>query len=89
MSNIPENNDTVPKKKDFYGCRKLETYDWLADIPPAPGSSDNLVEDQIKKTSKRKYPNSLGLDLVKCDLVGAGSNPGHVIVEVMHKGTGS
>lgn len=82
MSNIPENNDTVPKKKDFYGCRKLETYDWLADIPPAPGSSDNIVEVQFKNTRKGYYLNSLGLDLVKGDIVAVESNPGHDIGEV-------
>lgn len=82
MSNIPENNDALPVKKKLYGSRKLETYDWLGDIPPAPGYSDNIVEVQFKNTRKGYYLNSLGLDLAKGDIVAVESNPGHDIGEV-------
>lgn len=82
MNNIPDNNDSVPEKKKRYGCRKLETYDWLGDIPQAPGISDNIVEVQFKNTRKGYYLNSLGLDLEKGDIVAVESNPGHDIGEV-------
>lgn len=82
MNNIPDNNDSVSKRKDMYGCRKLETYDWLGDIPQAPGISDNIVEVQFKNTRKGYYLNSLGLDLKKGDIVAVESNPGHDIGEV-------
>lgn len=82
MDNIPENKDALPKKEKFYGSRKLETYDWLNDIPPAPGCSDNIVEVQFKNTRKGYYLNSLGLDLAKGDIVAVESTPGHDIGEV-------
>lgn len=64
------------------GCsrqdNKLNTYDWLADIPGSSDESD-LVEIQFKNTRKGYYRNSNGLKLEKGDVVAVESTPGHDI----------
>jgi len=64
------------------GCckhqNKLNTYDWLCDIPEAQQATD-YVEVQFKNTRKGYYLNSNKLDLVKGDIVAVESNPGHDI----------
>ena len=64
------------------GCsrqdNKLNTYDWLADIPGSSEESD-LVEVQFKNTRKGYYRNSNGLKLEKGDVVAVESTPGHDI----------
>ncbi len=64
------------------GCsrqdNKLNTYDWLADIPGSSDESD-LVEVQFKNTRKGYYRNSNGLKLEKGDVVAVESTPGHDI----------
>jgi Uncharacterized homolog of PSP1 len=64
------------------GCsrqdNKLNTYDWLADIPGSSDESD-LVEIQFKNTRKGYYRNSNGLKLEKGDVVALESTPGHDI----------
>lgn len=64
------------------GCsrqdNKLNTYDWLADIPGSSEESD-LVEVQFKNTRKGYYRNSNGLKLEKGDTVAVESTPGHDI----------
>lgn len=64
------------------GCgrqnNKLNTYDWLADIP---GNADEqeMVEVQFKNTRKGYYKNSNHLPLEKGDVVAVEANPGHDI----------
>lgn len=64
------------------GCgrqnNKLNTYDWLADIP---GNADEqeMVEVQFKNTRKGYYKNSNGLHLEKEDIVAVEASPGHDI----------
>ena len=64
------------------GCgrqdNKLNTYDWLADIP---GNSDEqeMVEVQFKNTRKGYYRNSNRLHLEKGDIVAVEASPGHDI----------
>jgi cell fate regulator YaaT (PSP1 superfamily) len=64
------------------GCsrqdNKLNTYDWLADIPGSSDESD-LVEIQFKNTRKGYFRNSNGLKLEKGDVVAVESTPGHDI----------
>lgn len=64
------------------GCgrqdNKLNTYDWLADVPGNDAETD-LVEVQFKNTRKGYYHNSNGLDLKKGDIVAVESSPGHDI----------
>lgn len=64
------------------GCsrqdKKLNTYDWLADIPGNSEESD-LVEVQFKNTRKGYYRNSNKLKLDKGDIVAVEATPGHDI----------
>ena len=64
------------------GCQrqdnKLNTYDWLADVPDNRTYTD-MVEVQFKNTRKGYYKNSNHLDLVKGDIVAVESSPGHDI----------
>lgn len=62
---------------------KLETYDYLYDIPETATTtvkeSDKYVEVSFKNTRKGFYINSLNLPLEKGDLVAVEANPGHDI----------
>ncbi len=57
---------------------KLNTYDWLADVPDNRKYTD-MVEVQFKNTRKGYYINSNHLDLQKGDVVAVESSPGHDI----------
>lgn len=57
---------------------KLNTYDWLADIPGNAEECD-MVEIQFKNTRKGYYRNSNKLKLEKGDIVAVEANPGHDI----------
>lgn len=67
------------------GCsrqdKKLNTYDWLADIPGNAEDCD-MVEVQFKNTRKGYYRNSNRLKLEKGDIVAVEAAPGHDIGEV-------
>lgn len=64
------------------GCgrqnNKLNTYDWLADIPGNAEEQD-MVEIQFKNTRKGYYKNSNRLHLEKGDIVAVEASPGHDI----------
>lgn len=64
------------------GCgrqdNKLNTYDWLADIPGNAEEQD-MVEVQFKNTRKGYYKNSNRLPLEKGDIVAVEAGPGHDI----------
>ena len=57
---------------------KLNTYDWLADIPGNAEESD-MVEVQFKNTRKGYFRNSNKIPLEKGDVVAVESTPGHDI----------
>lgn len=57
---------------------KLNTYDWLADVPAATDEQD-MVEVQFKNTRKGYYKNSNHLKLEKGDIVAVEASPGHDI----------
>lgn len=57
---------------------KLNTYDWLADIPENSEECD-MVEVQFKNTRKGYFRNSNKLKLEKGDIVAVESTPGHDI----------
>lgn len=57
---------------------KLNTYDWLADIPGNMEESD-MVEIQFKNTRKGYYRNSNKIALEKGDVVAVEATPGHDI----------
>lgn len=64
------------------GCsrqdKKLNTYDWLADIPGNAEESE-MVEVQFKNTRKGYYRNSNKIKLEKGDVVAVEATPGHDI----------
>lgn len=64
------------------GCsrqdNKLNTYDWLADVPGNSEDTD-LVEVQFKNTRKGYFRNSNGVKIEKGDIVAVESTPGHDI----------
>lgn len=64
------------------GCgrqnNKLNTYDWLADIPGNADEQD-IVEVQFKNTRKGYFKNSNHLALEKGDIVAVEASPGHNI----------
>ncbi|NDV66803.1 regulatory iron-sulfur-containing complex subunit RicT [Bacteroides sp. 224] len=64
------------------GCsrqdNKLNTYDWLADIP-GNAEEGEMVEVQFKNTRKGFFRNSNKIDLNKGDIVAVESTPGHDI----------
>jgi cell fate regulator YaaT (PSP1 superfamily) len=65
-------------------CRhqnKLNTYDWLCDIPEVQQATD-YVEVQFKNTRKGYYLNSNKLELSKGDVVAVEASPGHDIGRV-------
>ena len=53
---------------------KLNTYDWLADVPGNTENSD-MVEVQFKNTRKDYYKNSNKIDLRKGDIVAVEASP--------------
>ena len=64
------------------GCgrqdNKLNTYDWMADIPGNSEEQD-MVEVQFMNTRKGYYKNSNRLPLMKGDIVAVEASPGHDI----------
>jgi cell fate regulator YaaT (PSP1 superfamily) len=59
-------------------CSKLDTYDWLNDIPTGILPSD-LVEVRFKNTRKGYFRNVNGLSLRQGDIIAVESSPGHDI----------
>lgn len=66
----------------YHGCgrqnNKLNTYDWLVDVPGNAGDTD-IVEVQFKNTRKGYFLNSNKLPLEKGDIVAVEASPGHDI----------
>lgn len=71
------------------GCckhvNKLNSYDWLCDIPESELATD-YVEVQFKNTRKGYYLNSNKIPLEKGDVVAVESSPGHDIGTVAMTG---
>lgn len=57
---------------------KLNTYDWLCDVPDSANATD-YVEVQFKNTRKGYYLNSTKIPLEKGDLIAVEASPGHDI----------
>jgi len=64
---------------------KLNTYDWLADLPDN-AENCNIVEVQFKPPRKGYYINENKLELEKGDIVAVEGNPGHDIGTVTMTG---
>ena len=71
------------KKKGCSGLKikKLNTFDWLCDLPQAQELTD-WVEVQFKNTRKSYFLNSTKIKLEKGDIVAVESSPGHDIGEI-------
>ncbi len=75
------NSKGCSKKQD----NKLNTYNWLCDIPEAENATD-YVEVQFKNTRKGYYLNNTKIPLEKGDVVAVESSPGHDIGTVTMTG---
>lgn len=75
------NRKGCSKKTD----QKLDTYDWLCDIPESANVTD-LVEVTFKNTRKGYFRNTVGLSLEKGDVVAVEATPGHDIGTVSMTG---
>ena len=60
------------------GCNKLDTIDWLDDIP-GTGLDSDMVEVRFKNTRKGFYKNVNQLKLRKGDIIAVEASPGHDI----------
>ena len=67
------------------GCNKLDSFNWLDDIPA--GSADNeIVEVRFKNTRKGFYRNVNGLRLEVGDIVAVEASLGHDIGRISMTG---
>jgi cell fate regulator YaaT (PSP1 superfamily) len=71
----------VPNIKYKPGCNKLDSFNWLKDIPCSPVESD-VVEIRFKNTRKGFYKNINSLRLEIGDIVAVEASPGHDIGRV-------
>ena len=60
------------------GCNKLNTYDWLRDLPTTTNTT-TIVEVRFKNTRKDFYDNVNHLRLKSGDIVAVEASPGHDI----------
>ncbi len=60
------------------GCNKLDTFDWLEDIPESLRDGD-VVEVRFKNTRKGFYKNVNKIRLVPGDIIAVEASPGHDI----------
>jgi cell fate regulator YaaT (PSP1 superfamily) len=60
------------------GCNKLNTHDWLSDLPVSSDQTD-VVEIRFKNTRKDFFKNVNELTLKRGDIVAVEANPGHDI----------
>jgi cell fate regulator YaaT (PSP1 superfamily) len=70
------------KNDDIYshGCCKLDSFDWLADIPPADsGSPASRVEVRFKNSKLEFFQAPAELELNTGDIVAVEGSPGHDI----------
>jgi len=67
------------------GCNKLDSFNWLKDLPEMPGNND-IVEVRFKNTRKGFYRNVNNLRLDIGDVVAVEASPGHDIGRVSMTG---
>lgn len=81
LDNIPPGNHTT----EDVSCGKLNTYDWLNDIP-TNGNESKLIEVRFKNTRKDFYINESDLRLKRGDYVAVEANRGHDIGQITLSG---
>lgn len=77
-----------PKMPDIIyrpGCNKLDSFNWLKDLPETPESND-IVEVRFKNTRKGFYRNVNNLRLETGDVVAVEASPGHDIGRISMTG---
>ncbi len=74
----PSDNSTPCHCIKPESCSKLESYDWLDDIPDSMQKID-IVEIRFKNTRKEFFVNANGLRLKSGDIVAVEASPGHDI----------
>jgi cell fate regulator YaaT (PSP1 superfamily) len=74
----PTGDSTEKEPVSASGCNKLDTMNWLEDIP-ATGLESDMVEVRFKNTRKGFYKNVNKLRLRKGDIVAVEASPGHDI----------
>ena len=67
------------------GCNKLDSFNWLKDIPEIPVEND-IVEIRFKNTRKGFFRNVNGIRLEIGDIVAVEASPGHDIGRVSMTG---
>lgn len=74
----PNNNNSSCNCNSNECCSKLQTFDWLGDLPASMQKMD-IVEIRFKNTRKEFFINANGLRLNKGDIVAVEASPGHDI----------
>jgi len=75
----PESNiSTCDNCQRHENCSKLQTFDWLSDIPRSTQNFD-IIEVRFKNTRKEFFINANSLRLNKGDIVAVEASPGHDI----------
>ncbi len=75
----------LPETKYKPGCNKLDSFNWLKDLPEMPDSND-VVEVRFKNTRKGFYRNVNNLRLEIGDVVAVEASPGHDIGRISMTG---
>jgi cell fate regulator YaaT (PSP1 superfamily) len=81
IQNQPGEEIRLPDLKYKRGYNKLDSYDWLSDLPDSVNEND-VVEIRFKNTRKGFYRNVNELRLEIGDIVAVESTPGHDIGRV-------
>jgi cell fate regulator YaaT (PSP1 superfamily) len=72
---------SMPDTRYVAGCNKLDSFNWLKDIPFIPSEKD-IVEIRFKNTRKGFFRNVNSLRLDMGDIVAVEASPGHDIGRV-------
>jgi cell fate regulator YaaT (PSP1 superfamily) len=75
----PGEDTSMPDITYKPGYNKLDSFNWLADIPESPSTGNDIVEIRFKNTRKGFYRNVNGLRLEIGDVVAVEASPGHDI----------
>jgi cell fate regulator YaaT (PSP1 superfamily) len=81
LQNQPGEETRMPDIAYRPGYNKLDSFDWLKDIPESE-TNDDIVEIRFKNTRKGFYRNVNGLRLEIGDIVAVEASPGHDIGRV-------
>jgi cell fate regulator YaaT (PSP1 superfamily) len=82
---LNKNNSISVHNQQSNGCNKLNTFDWLDELPNNPYNSD-IIEVRFKNTRKEYYRNSMQMDLNRNDIVSVESASGHDVGIVSLRG---